>query len=160
MKIEKAQNTDSKDLTELTIRSKSYWGYSSEQITEWKDDLTIRTESIDQNEVYKLVQGHQLIGYYSFKEVENKIIKLDNIFLEPSYIGIGFGKIMMNHFFEIIEGSECETIRLDSEPNAEKFYQNLGFKVVGKLESSIPNRFLPVMELKINRTRNSNIKKH
>jgi hypothetical protein len=28
MKIEKAQNVDAKDLTELTINSKSYWGYS------------------------------------------------------------------------------------------------------------------------------------
>jgi len=42
-----------------------------------------------------------------------------------------------------------EYIYLDSDPNAEKFYQNLGFKVVGQLESSIKNRFLPIMELEI-----------
>ncbi|MFK8036778.1 MAG: GNAT family N-acetyltransferase [Crocinitomicaceae bacterium] len=159
MKIEKAQNTDSKNLTELTIRSKSHWGYSSEQINKWKDDLTIPTEYIDQYEVYKLMQGQKVIGYYSYKEVEDKIIKLDNIFLEPSFIGKGLGKIMMNHFFKIIEVSKYETIRLDSDPNAEKFYQNLGFKVIGRLESSIPNRFLPIMELKINTTRNTNVKK-
>lgn len=152
MKIEKAKNIDSKNLTDLTMRSKSHWGYSSEQITKWKDDLTIYTEYIDQNEVYKLMKENQLIGYYSYIKEDDKIIKLDNIFLEPNFIGKGFGKVMMNHFFQQVKDKEYETIRLDSEPNAEKFYLNLGFKVIGRIESSIPNRFLPIMELKIKPT--------
>jgi len=32
MKIEKAKNIDNIDLSELTVRSKSYWNYSSEQM--------------------------------------------------------------------------------------------------------------------------------
>ena len=39
IKIEKAQNIHAKDLTELTINSKSYWSYSLDQITQWKDVL-------------------------------------------------------------------------------------------------------------------------
>ena len=30
-----------------------------------------------------------------------------------------------------------------------KFYEQLGFKVIGKLETSIKDRFLPIMEMKI-----------
>ena len=32
MKIEKAKNTDNIELSELTVRSKAYWNYSSEQM--------------------------------------------------------------------------------------------------------------------------------
>ena len=152
MKIEKAQNVDAIDLTELTIHSKSYWGYSLEQIAQWKDDLTISVEYINQAEVYKLINENQLVGYYSYLELDNKKVKLDNIFLEPDFIGKGYGKVMMNHFIQHVKDKGYERIELESEPNAEKFYQNLGFKVIGRLESSIKNRFLQIMELEIKPT--------
>jgi GNAT superfamily N-acetyltransferase len=155
MKIEKAQNVDAIDLTELTIHSKSYWGYSLEQIAQWKDDLTISVEYINQAEVYKLIKENQLVGYYSYLELDNKKVKLDNIFLEPDFIGKGYGKVMMNHFIQHVKDKGYERIELESEPNAEKFYQNLGFKVIGWLESSIKNRFLPIMELEIKPTYNT-----
>jgi GNAT superfamily N-acetyltransferase len=155
MKIEKAQNVDAIDLTELTIHSKSYWGYSLEQIAQWKDDLTISVEYINQAEVYKLINENQLVGYYSYLELDNKKVKLDNIFLEPDFIGKGYGKVMMNHFIQHVKDKGYERIELESEPNAEKFYQNLGFKVIGRLESSIKNRFLPIMELEIKPTYNT-----
>jgi GNAT superfamily N-acetyltransferase len=155
MKIEKAQNVDAIDLTELTIHSKSYWGYSLEQIAQWKDDLTISVEYINQAEVYKLIKENQLVGYYSYLELDNKKVKLDNIFLEPDFIGKGYGKVMMNHFIQHVKDKGYERIELESEPNAEKFYQNLGFKVIGRLESSIKNRFLPIMELEIKPTYNT-----
>jgi len=41
MNIEKANKTDAKQLTELTIRSKSHWNYSKQQIEAWRNDLTV-----------------------------------------------------------------------------------------------------------------------
>ena len=150
MKIEKAKNIDKIELSELTVRSKAHWNYSSEQIEKWKDDLTISAEYIDKNEVYKLKEDDKLIGYYSFQSADCKKVKLDNIFIDPEFIRRGYGKILMNHFFKQVKNKGFENIYLDSDPNAEKFYQNLGFKVIGQLESSIKNRFLPIMELEIN----------
>ena len=56
---------------------------------------------------------------------------------------------MMNHFIQQVKDKGYERIHLESEPNVEKFYQNLGFKVIDWLESSIKNRFLPIMELEL-----------
>lgn len=56
---------------------------------------------------------------------------------------------MMIHFIQQAKDTGYESIVLDSEPKVEKFYQNFGFKVIGQLESSIKNRYLPIMELKI-----------
>jgi N-acetylglutamate synthase-like GNAT family acetyltransferase len=147
MKIIKAKNTDSKRLTALTITSKAYWNYSSKQIQEWKEDLTISTKYITNNEVYKLIEFDVLIGYYSFYSLNKKEVVLDNIFVDPTYIGKGYGKILMNHFLETVKSLGFEKASVHSEPNAELFYAKIGFKVIGKLETSIKNRFLPIMEL-------------
>ncbi|GFD80204.1 hypothetical protein KUL118_30660 [Tenacibaculum sp. KUL118] len=39
--IVKAQIQDANLLTEIAISSKAYWGYSKEQMEEWKNDLTV-----------------------------------------------------------------------------------------------------------------------
>lgn len=150
MKIEKSIRTDSKKLTELTIRSKSHWDYSMQQIEKWRDDLTVSEDYIIEKEVYKLIDSKdKIIGYYSFFKIDEVNVKLENLFVEPKFIGYGYGKMLMNDFIERIRKTRTEKIILDSDPNAENFYAKNGFKVVGKLKTSIEGRFLPIMELKV-----------
>lgn len=73
---------------------------------------------------------------------------MDNFFIHPNYIGKGYGKVMMEDFMARVKG-KANKITLDADPNAALFYRKLGFKVVGKLATSIPGRFLPVMELNL-----------
>ncbi len=54
MKINKACKEDAIALTGLAIRSKSHWNYKQEQIEEWREELTITVEYIEDNQVYKL----------------------------------------------------------------------------------------------------------
>lgn len=51
----------------------------------------------------------------------------------------------MNHFLENCKN--CKSITLDAEPNVEAFYNKFGFKKISELETSIKDRFLPIMEL-------------
>jgi len=148
-KIEKVENIEAERLTELTIRSKAYWNYGAEQIEKWRSDLTISPKYIDENEVYKLLINDELIGYYAFIDLGEKTVTLDNIFIDPKYIGKGYGKVLMEDFLDRIQKIGFKKVILKSDPNAEKFYEKLGFKVVGQSESSIKNRFLPIMELEI-----------
>ncbi len=151
MKIEKATNIDDKVLTEITKKSKAFWGYSEKQIMEWNDVLTISKDYIDTNYTYKLIDDkNQIIGYYSYFKTENDTIKLDNMFLLPNYIGNGLGKYLMNDFIKRIkENTAVKRIILDSEPNAELFYQKMGFIKIGEFETSIKNRFMPIMEMNL-----------
>jgi len=149
MIIEKATKTDAKQLTELTIRSKSYWNYSKEQIDGWRNVLTITEDYLVDKEVYKLIKQGNIIGYYSYFILGEKDVKLDNLFVEPRFIGQGFGLMLMEDFLQRIKDLNFERVVLDSEPNAENFYQRIGFKRIGKLETSIKDRYLPIMELTI-----------
>lgn len=149
MDIERATSDDNLVLTEITKRSKAHWNYSKEQIEAWVPILTISKAYISENETYKLIVGNMVLGYYSFIKESNSIVKLDNMFILPEYIGHGYGKILMKDFIERVRLIKIEKIILDAEPNAEMFYQKFGFVVIGKLESSIKDRFLPVMEMNL-----------
>jgi N-acetylglutamate synthase-like GNAT family acetyltransferase len=155
MDILKAEPTDNELLTSITKISKAYWGFSEEILQEWEHLLTITKEYIEKNNVYKLVQNDHIIGYYSYFSNDENTIKLDNIFILPEFIGKGFGKILMNDFLENIKQLGITKITLDAEPNAEQFYKTFGFETIGQLESSIKDRYLPIMELQIEKKNNS-----
>ena len=149
MKIEKAVEKDHLILTEITKKSKAFWGYSEEQLKKWKNSLTISAEYICKNETYKLSQNNVIIGYYSYLEKENKTIYLDNLFIIPEKIGLGLGKFLMKDVFEKIKNKGFQKIVLHSEPNAENFYTKMGFEKIGEFETAIKNRFMPIMEINL-----------
>ncbi|MFD2941015.1 GNAT family N-acetyltransferase [Flavobacterium notoginsengisoli] len=149
MTIEKASITDNEILTSITKKSKAYWGYSAEQIQKWDKNLTISQDYIRENNVFKLVDNDLIMGYYSYVFKDEKVIELDNLFILPEYIGKGFGKYLVFDFLNRIKEEKIERIILNSEPNAEEFYAKMGFVKIGEFETSIKNRFMPIMEMKI-----------
>lgn len=148
-KIIRAESDDHHVLTDITNKSKAYWGYSDQQMDEWSDLLTITKDYIESNEVYKLLVEDLPIGYYSYFNVEKNTVKLDNLFVLPEHIGKGFGKFLMNDFLKKIGKTERKRIILDADPNAEQFYESFGFIKTGEIETSIKDRILPIMEKKL-----------
>ena len=149
MEIIKANTHDYRVLTDITKKSKAYWGYSDEQMRKWSDLLTITEEYIQNNEVYKLIIKQSIVAYYSYFEIEKDSVRLDNLFVSAENIGKGYGKLLMNDFILKIKKSEAKRIILDADPNAQKFYESFGFLKIGEIETSIKDRFLPIMELKL-----------
>ena len=148
MKIERANINDGEILSEITKKSKAFWGYSEEQILEWNDNLTISKNYIESYYVFKLLDENTVIGYYSYI-LEKSSVKLDNLFVLPEYIGKGFGKYLVNDFLTRMRNQKIKKIILDSDPNAEEFYLKIGFKKIGQFETSIKNRFMPIMEMNL-----------
>ena len=149
VKIIPAEITDHEELTEITKKSKAYWGFSNEILLEWEPLLTVSAEYIEKNTVLKIVQNDRILGYYSYYFIDENTLKLDNMFILPEFIGKGIGNCLMNDFLEKARASTIQKIVLDAEPKAEGFYQKFGFETIGQLASSIKDRFLPVMELRL-----------
>lgn len=112
----------------------------------WRAELTIHPEYISENDVYKLLTDDGLIGYYSYFLISHEMVKLDNLFIEPTRIGKGHGLLLLSHLIDHVRTKGCNKVTLDADPHAEPFYLNQGFTTVGQLESSIKDRFLPIME--------------
>lgn len=145
--ISKATTDDAEILTNITKKSKSHWGYSNEQIESWSSQLTITTNYIETNKIYKLVINDLVVGYYSYVILEENVVQLDNLFVLPEYIGKGLGTFLMSDFLDRCKALKFQKVVLDADPNAENFYKKHGFKTIGQIETSIKDRFLPIMEL-------------
>ncbi|MCB9315805.1 MAG: GNAT family N-acetyltransferase [Lewinellaceae bacterium] len=134
-------------MTQITKASKAYWGYSKTQLELWADELTISPAYIEEFLVFKLVSGDTVLAYISLHPGENGRFKLENLFVLPKHIGKGFGKNLLEYAKQQCNALGAKVLWLESDPHATAFYLKQGFVVTGQRESSIPGRFLPVMEL-------------
>ena len=132
MKIEKAKSKDDAILSDIALKGKSFWDYEIQQLNEWKDDLTITPNYIEDNDVYKLVVEFEIDGFFSFLTSENNTLKLDYLFIYPQYIGKGYGKILLNKAIEVAKEKKSLKIILDADPNAESFISILASKLMHK----------------------------
>jgi hypothetical protein len=66
MIIKKATPNDHKILTEITKKSKAYWGYSNEQIHIWSEFLTLSKEYIETKSVYNLIVDDKSLAIIHF----------------------------------------------------------------------------------------------
>ena len=121
-------------------------GYSTEQMDQWRDELTVTPDNITSGSVYKLIRNHRIMGYYAYRALAAEIVKLDSLFISPDHIGSGMGEKLANNFLIRAKGEGFNKVTLDADPNAEGFYVSVGFVTVGKKETSVPGRYMPIME--------------
>ncbi|MFY9241958.1 MAG: GNAT family N-acetyltransferase [Polaribacter sp.] len=144
--IELAVLSDAKKLTEIALRSKAFWGYSSEQIKNWTADLTVSEKMIQEMIVYKCILETEIIGFYILNQPKEKTIELEFLFVLPKFMGKGIGNKLITHAFEKAISLKCNSINLLADPNAVPFYESKGFIIIDQKESAIFGRFLPVMQ--------------
>ncbi len=137
---------DAKQLTEIALISKAFWGYSNELIESWREDLTITSKMISDFSVYKFLVDDAIAGFYVLNPPKEKTIELEMLFVLPEFIGKGIGKKLLHHSFEKVKEHKVKSMTLLADPNAVSFYCSQGFYEIDKKESSIPNRFLPVLQ--------------
>jgi GNAT superfamily N-acetyltransferase len=148
-RFKKANARDSEDLTLLAFRSKAYWGYSEEQMEQWRDELMVTEAFIKEREVHMIIKNESLAGFYGYLPLDEQEVKLEFFFLDPDFIGQGLGALLLGHSIKTAQEAGYESMVLDADPNAEAFYLKHGFDVIGQLESSIKGRYLPIMRRKL-----------
>lgn len=141
-----AEITDAKQLTKIALTSKAFWGYSDELIERWTDDLTITSTMISECDVFKFSVDDTIVGFYVLNPPIESTIELEMLFVLPKFIGKGIGKQLLHHSLKKAKLQQAKSITLLADPNAVPFYEKHGFFIIDKKESSIPNRFLPLMK--------------
>lgn len=147
--IVKATPLDAQLLTDIAIESKSYWGYNSEILYSWQDDLTVTKNMIAKLICYKVLCDDETVGFYILNQPKNAAIELEFLFVKPTFIAKGFGNQLIQHAISEAKQLNVKKITLLADPNAEAFYKSKGFYSIDYKESSVKNRFLPVMKLDI-----------
>jgi ribosomal protein S18 acetylase RimI-like enzyme len=93
-----------------------------------------------------------IIGFYSV--VTNNVeTSLEYFYIEPKYIGQGYGRILWNHMVSTFKEKENKEITLVTSPQAKDFYIKMGAVETGIVDSIvIKNRKIPSLVYKFEKT--------
>jgi GNAT superfamily N-acetyltransferase len=163
--IRKAEIQEAEILTNISFASKGYWKYPKEYYEIWSNELTIRSDYIQNNNVFVFENDGEIIGYYSIVELKddieisgitiNKGFWLEHMFIEPKSIGKGIGTKMFEHLQEKCISLGVHELGVLADPNSRGFYEKMGCEYKREYPSTINNRTTPYLQLKM---KNANIK--
>lgn len=138
-----ANPTNSKSLTELAIRSEAYWGYDDSFMDKFKALYKVSEEFIINNPTYIMEEDGEIIGFYGIL-IEESQRSLEYFFIEPKFIGKGYGKLLWNHVLKSCDSLNIREFIIVTSPQAQAFYTNLGAKLQGEVESLVAEgRMIP-----------------
>ena len=145
MRIRAARGDEAGLLSELALRSKAYWGYDETFLADCRDELTLRPSGIDRRRTVVAERDGRVIGFATLQG-EPPAGELGMLFVDPSVIGNGVGRLLFDHVAATARGLGFRRLTLDADPNAEPFYLAMGATRTGTVPSgSIPGRELPRM---------------
>ncbi len=133
--IVNASPKDTKLLASLEIRSESYWGYDSDFMDRFKKIYLITEEFILNNPTYILKDDEKIIGFYGLLLYDE--VSLEYLFIEPMYIGKGYGKMLWNHALEECKKLGIKEFTIITSPDARGFYLRLGATICNQVDSLI-----------------------
>ena len=141
-------------LSRLALRSKAYWGYSGQFMQACLGELTIDALYIEENPVFTVEVEGGVIGFCALEQISASEAELGYMFIDPVFIGKGYGRKLMYHVKQQACKSRFTKIIVQSDPNAEQFYRAAGGILVGMRESeSIPGRELPLFQIDLDLAR-------
>jgi GNAT superfamily N-acetyltransferase len=130
-------------LTELALRSKAYWGYDAAFMDACHDALTFSVADAAQTTVAEV--AGRVIGLCTLV-LDSDPPELRDMFVAPQAIGRGVGRLLWRDAVERARRAGCRWFKIESDPNAQGFYERMGAVQVGTvLSTCIEGRTLPLM---------------
>lgn len=133
----------------LALASKAHWGYSTQQLQIWRDDLTPRASWIGKRPFIVAENDAGVVGFYTLEANKDGTWALDNLWVCPTFIGQGFGRALFSHAMQAARNLGATVVTIDAEPYAEPFYVAQGARrndVVRAPIEGMPERIRPQLE--------------
>ncbi len=146
-----AKVEDAEPLTALALRSKSYWGYDDAFMKAATAELTVTPERIETEEITVAVSGGTIAGMVALRRSsEDRVLELEDMFVDPSHIGTGLGSLLMAHTEMRARKRGARRVEVNADPHAQGFYERCGYRLIGTcVSTSIPGRTLPRLALNL-----------
>lgn len=132
-------------LSELAQAAKAHWPYDEAFLAAVRGELTFRPEEVVRRNFVVAERDGTVVGFYNV-EGEPPVGELANMWVRPSEIGTGLGRVLWDH--AMAAAADYEYLDIDAEPYAEGFYLRMGAVRIGETPSgSIPGRVLPQLRV-------------
>ena len=130
-------------LRSICLQSKRSWGYSDEFMTRFSEQTIIDADSISTDYVVVASQGETIIGWLRILTNRAPMI-LDDLWVLPTVFGKGVGRLLFTEAISVAKELGQSEFELDSDPNAQGFYERMGCIKVGETFTSM-GRYVPRM---------------
>jgi len=141
--VRKALVGEAAVLRSICLQSKRSWGYSDEFMTRFSEQTIIDADSISTDYVVVASQGETIIGWLRILTNRAPMI-LDDLWVLPTVFGKGVGRLLFTEAISVAKELGQSEFELDSDPNAQGFYERMGCIKVGETFSSM-GRYIPRM---------------
>lgn len=135
-------------LREIATAAKGYWEYDEDRVREWGASLDFSEDGLRGKEVYVAEVDGRIVGWAALIH-RGELCWLDDLWIEPEWIGKGIGGRLFRHVAEIGRRRGAVRMEWEAEPNAIGFYGKMGGRY---LRDSPPNewgRILAVMGVEL-----------
>lgn len=138
-----AKADEAEILSDIALRSEAYWGYDDEYMERFASTYYLTKDYILENPTFVIENDTQIIGFYSIL-CESGNYSLDYFFIDPKFIGDGYGRKLWNHLLDYCKEANIHSFEIVTSPQAEAFYHKMGAKTVGTVESLLrKGRIIP-----------------
>jgi N-acetylglutamate synthase-like GNAT family acetyltransferase len=148
LSIREARPGEAAALSALALRSKGHWGYDAGFLEACRADLTLTPQEIAESVSFVCEGAQGVVGFSRVVLMDERTAELDSLFVDPSAIGTGAGKLLWEHSVAAARALGAQDLVLQSDPHAEGFYRARGARRIGEIASAhVPGRTLPLMHL-------------
>lgn len=130
VQIRRARPDEAETLTALVMRSKAHWGYSQQQLDGWRSELTLTSATIARDPVFCAEVDGVLAGVMHLKKLDDSEALLDDLFVEPAYMGAGVGGTLWRQAATLAREAGARVMVLYADRHAIPFYRHMGMAIV------------------------------
>ena len=151
VRVRAGRREESAFLSELAIRSKSYWGYDSDFLEACREELRLNDDDFDEL-VVRVAEDDdgRIAGFYALAEADEEEAEIRFFFVDLHLIRTGIGRRLFSDLVRTASERGLRALRIDADPGAAAFYERMGAERAGDASSgSIPGRSLPSYRLRV-----------
>jgi GNAT superfamily N-acetyltransferase len=131
MRIASVGQQPTHDINALIARSKAYWDWPPGYLAAALPLMEITPSYLRDNLCFEIFDADALVGFVSLVQKPDRRI-LDNLWIDPSHIGRGFGRFACEHIFDLARQKAWTDLTTLPDPPAEEFYRRMGFEDTGE----------------------------
>lgn len=139
IRITMAKEASLPTINALIARSKAHWDWPPDYMARALPLHMITLDYLRANDCYQVSTADGvLVAFFALAHVGARML-LDNLWVEPEWIGRGIGRRGCEHACQIARERQCRTLWVVPDPPAEGFYVRVGFSDSGeRVASRVP----------------------
>ncbi len=149
LQLRPARPDDDRCLTDLAARSEAHWGYDTAFMATFREVYRITEAFITEHTVFVAEEDDRILGFYALVDGDEGV-ELEYMYLDPSRLGRGLGRILWEHMAAHCRAKDIERIHLVCGPEPRAFYLKMGAVQTGEADSLVvPGRRVARMTYRI-----------